>query len=179
MSNYTLSHTAKTTLISMDFKRRGFKETMQYEFAGLLTQSQVKSVYDELSEQQRKTISTNKNSFKQFIRALKMKNPVVRGIKKDSIATLVSEEKILIASRLSKHLGISSNDSAKMMMGHGSINAKKYKTQIANKESGTLLKDENIIYWENQGFVYAISTKPLYKTDSNVDMYIYVILLVS
>lgn len=179
MTNYTLNHTAKTTLISMDFKRNGFKETMQYEFAGLLTQSQVKSVYDELSEHQRNTLSTNKNSFKQFIRALKMKNPVIRDINKDSIAALTSEEKTLIASRLSKHLGISSDDSVKMTMGYGSIPAKKYKTQIANKENGTLLKDENIIYWENQGFVYAVSTKPLYKTDSNVDMYIYVILLVS
>ena len=108
-----------------------------------------------------------------------MKNPVIRDINKDSIAALTSEEKTLIASRLSKHLGISSDDSVKMTMGYGSIPAKKYKTQIANKENGTLLKDENIIYWENQGFVYAVSTKPLYKTDSNVDMYIYVILLVS
>lgn len=179
MSNYTLSHTSQTTLISMDFKRSGFKETMQYEFAGLLTESQVKSVYNELSEHQRKTISTNKNSFKQFIRALKMKNPVVRGIKKDSIAALINEEKTLIASRISKHLGITSNDSAKMTVGYGSINANKYKTQIAKKKSGTLLKDENILYWENKGFVYAVSTNPLYKTDSNADMYIYVILLVS
>ena len=163
----------------MNFERGGFKETMQYEFPGLLTEHQVKRVYDELSEHQRKTLSTNKRSFKQFIRAIKMKNTSLQGKDSDSIARLVSEEKALIASRLSKYLDISSNDAAKMTMGYGTLNARKYKIHIANNEGGTLLEDENIIYWENNGFVFAVSTSPSYKTNSNVDMYIYVILIVS
>ena len=179
MSNYTLAYTSKTTLISVDFKRYGFKETLQYELDGVLKESEIKKVYDSLRDSQKESLNVNKNSFKQFVRAIKLRYPQARMVADDSVGKMLTEESVLLASRLSKHIGITSNDSAKMTIGRDTLNASKYKELISSKGTGTTIAKENIIYWENNGFVMAFSSKPIYKTASGVDMYIYVILLVS
>lgn len=181
MSTYTLNNTSKTTLISVEVKKGGFKETLQYEFNQILTKNDIAKVYDMLSDVQKSTLTSNKNSFKQFIRAIKMRFPVpTESSSKDGvISVLLREEKTLIASRISKHIGLSSNVASKSVIGFGTIDNAKYDRLVSTSTSGTVIEEDNIIYWVNDGFVMAIKTQPSYQTESKTDMYIYVTLLVS
>lgn len=180
MKNYTVKHTSKLTMVSAVFKRGGMSETLQYEFQGALTETSIDAVYNNLSKSQRDSLNINKNSFKQFIRAIKLKHPecsnstAYRGA-----GSLLNEEKVYLASRLSAHIGITSNESVKRTIGYGTINEGKYTDLVKDKPNAILVKSENLIYWVNNGFIIAFKTTPVNRTRSGQDMYIYVTLLIS
>ena len=180
MKNYTVKHTSKTTMISVTFKRGAMSETLQYELQGVLTETAVDSVYNDLSKSQKDSLNTNKNSFKQFIRAIKLKHPENKPTSEyRGVGVLMAEEKTFLASRLAPYLGITSNASANATIGYGTIDAVKYNRQIKANPNGIEVPDENLIYWENNGFVTAFKTRPIHQTPGGQDMYIYVTLLIS
>lgn len=181
MSNYTLTHTSKTTLLSVKMSKNGFTDIAQYEFQQLLSESDIAKIYEDLSDVQKKTLNINKNTFKQFVRAISMRFPVETKAKSATavVSALVREEKSLIASQMGKPLGITSNEATDSIVGYGTIDGKKYDRLIKDSKTGTLLEENNLIYWTNENFIMAVKTKPSYQTSSNTDMYIYVTLLVS
>lgn len=180
MKPYTLTHSAKKTLIAVTYKKGGFSEILQFEFRGLLTDHEVNKVYNDLSDEQKKTLDTNKNVFKQFIRAINLRYPTATKTDTPTAKSkLLAEQKTFISSRLAKYLNIGSNDAAKATIGFGTISDEKMNKQIKNKDDGILLESEDLTYWNNNGFVFVVKNTPIYTTESGNDVYIYVILLLS
>lgn len=171
MTNYTLSHTEATTLLSAVIKKGSFSEIMQYEFKDVLTANKIEKIFDSLSDAQKENINRHKSGFKQFVRAILVAYPSLTTSSEKSISR--SDEAKRYISRVAPHVDMTPTAALRNYVALGTLSAAKYKRMIGDSPNKVVVEKEKLVYIHLGEFVLVSSTDPVVHGKDVGERYIY------